>query len=374
MFFYISLKKKAKEESKEDKEKEKMNLNPTPHSKLIVGNLGFSKTTLYELFFVTGFFALIKVVRRIVSFYKVSELDFWIFNIVFVSIYMHKYFGNKMYKHQKYSLYFIFFSNIGLLFIAAAFPKVDNSKNIYQEHSWECIFIVIIYIIFSWISSAIKVATKKLMDLDYISPYRIIFFVGIFGSIFSLISLLFTSNIKCSDTSSYCGIKNANNNSTYLDSLPLYFSRLNNVHKKRNYKAFYLEIFLVTPLYLFSLFLEFACHILIILYLNPNYMLICDCLYYATTKLIGYAVKGDYSVKKFCVEYIAEILALIGYTIYLEIIELKFCGLDKDLKKNIIKRSINETLFKDKDLNLLDNMSDDEDDDVDEGKKSLSEA
>ena len=161
LFFYISRKEKAKEESKEDKEKEKMNLNPTPHSKLIVGNLGFSKATLYELFFVTGFFALIKVVRRIVSFYKVSELDFWIFNIFFVSIYMHKYFGNKMYKHQKYSLYFIFFSNIGLLFIAAIFPKVENSKNIYQEHSWECIFIVIIYIIFFLDKLSYKSFNKK---------------------------------------------------------------------------------------------------------------------------------------------------------------------------------------------------------------------
>ena len=376
LFFYISLKKKAKEENEEDKDKkkEKINLNSTPHNKLIVTYLSFSKATLYEFFFVTGLFTLIKVVRKIVAFYKVNDLDFWIFNIVFVSIYMHKYFGIKMYKHQKCSLYLIFFSNIGLLFIAAAIPKDKKSKTIYQEHTWKCIFIVLAYIIFSWISSATKVATKKLMDFNYISPYRIICFIGIFGSVFTLISLLFTSNIKCSKTSPYCKIKDTNNKSTYLDSLPLYFSDLSNVHKERNYKEFYLEILLVTPLFLFFYFLEFACQILIILYLNPNYILIADCLYYGTTKLIGYAIRGGYSGKKFCVEYIAEILALIGYTIYLEIIELKFCGLDKDLKKNIIERSIRETLNKNIDKNLVDNFSDDEDDDVDESKKSLSEA
>jgi hypothetical protein len=375
LFFFISLKKKAREENEEDKDKkkEKISLNPKLHNKLIVGNLSFSKTTLYELLFVTGLFTLIKVVRKIIAFYKVNDLDFWIFNIVFVSIYMHKYFGNKMYKHQKYSLYLIFCSNICLLFIAAGFSKDGKSKTIYQEHTWECIFIVLTYIILSWISSATKVATKKLMDFNYISPYRIIFFIGIFGSVFTLISLLFTSNIKCSNTSPYCKIKDTTNNRKYLDSLPLYFSELSNVHKNGNNKAFYLEIFLVTPLYLFFYFLEFACQILIILYLNPNYILIGDCLYYGTTKLIGYTIRGEYTKEKFCVEYIAEMLALMGYTVYLEIVELKFCGLDEDLKKNIIKRSIRETLMKDIDMNLLDNLSDDEDDDVDERKKSLSE-
>ena len=42
----------------------------------------------------------------------------------------------------------------------------------------------------------------------------------------------------------------------------------------------------------------------------------------------------------------AEILAIIGYAVYLEIIELRFWGLDKDLKRNIIKRGVWETPLK----------------------------
>ena len=39
----------------------------------------------------------------------------------------------------------------------------------------------------------------------------------------------------------------------------------------------------------------------------------------------------------------AEILALLGYCVYLQLIELKFCKLDLDLDKNIINRSYRET-------------------------------
>ena len=55
---------------------------------------------------------------------------------------------------------------------------------------------------------------------------------------------------------------------------------------------------------------------------------------------------------------------------YLEIIELKFCGLDEDLKKNIMERSIRDTAQKEMDININDdNISDDEDDDIEETKK-----
>ena len=52
----------------------------------------------------------------------------------------------------------------------------------------------------------------------------------------------------------------------------------------------------------------------------------------------------------------AEIFAFFGYLVYLEILELKFCGLDKDLKRKIIKRNDLET---NKTLNELQLISDD---------------
>ena len=52
----------------------------------------------------------------------------------------------------------------------------------------------------------------------------------------------------------------------------------------------------------------------------------------------------------------AEIFAFLGYLVYLEILELRFCGLDQDLKRKIIARTANET---NKTLNEMQIISDD---------------
>ena len=342
-----------------------------------------------EFYIIFGIFALNKVLRTVVSYYKISELDFWIFNIVFISLFMYKYLRIHIYKHHIYSLGFIFFTNLCLLFIAASFRKSSDKETTFEKHTWKCLFIIIFYIILAVTISFARVDSKKFMDINYLSPYKMIFFIGIFGLFFTLITLIFTSTISCNN-SAYCNTKKTNTyfnytnninvtytiNTSYLDSIPLYFSDLKNVYKEHNYKYFFIEIFIVIPLYLVSNFGVIAFEMIIILYLNPNYILISDCLYYATIKLIDYVFRGDYATKKFCIEYIAEILSLFGYLIYLEIIELRFCGLDKDLKKNITERSIKESLVQEIDFDINQGIDDDKDDknsddEEDENKKAI---
>ena len=50
----------------------------------------------------------------------------------------------------------------------------------------------------------------------------------------------------------------------------------------------------------------------------------------------------EIQVSKFLLDISGDIFSIIGFLIYLEIIELHFCNLDFDLKKNIMKRSENE--------------------------------
>ena len=52
------------------------------------------------------------------------------------------------------------------------------------------------------------------------------------------------------------------------------------------------------------------------------------------------------TLTQFILLEMSEILSILGYAVYLEIIELRFCGLDKDLKKNIIERGFRETPLK----------------------------
>ena len=407
LFYYISIYKREKKEksNKIINTKERKMSKASKKQKYLVNKITLNRKSIIFLVVSCGLYSLINVSRKIISHFKVSDLDFWIFNIVFISIFMFKYFRIQIYKHQKYSLVFIFFTNFVLLSIAADLPQKganNQYESVFKKCGWYSILIFLGYTIFSYISSFTKVASKKLMDKNYISPYIIIFLIGIFGLIFIVITLIFTSNISCGN-SSYCKIKynsienctnnnitgnnsTENNNSTknnsqennstaYLDSIPIYFSELRNIYKEKQYKEFYLEIFIVTPLFAIVNFIQFTCEMLIILYLNPNYILISDCIYYLIKFFIKYiqlTISQDYNARKYLVELIAEILALMGYIVYLEIIELRFCGLNDDIKKNIMKRSARESLLKEMDLNFSSSFDDSNiDDSEDEGKKNI---
>ena len=56
---------------------------------------------------------------------------------------------------------------------------------------------------------------------------------------------------------------------------------------------------------------------------------------------------------------LSEIVALLGYAVYLEIIELRFCDLDKDLKRKIIERGKRDTIIKTTDDNNNDEGNND---------------
>ena len=61
----------------------------------------------------------------------------------------------------------------------------------------------------------------------------------------------------------------------------------------------------------------------------------------------------------------AEIFAFLGYLVYLEIIELKFCGLDTNIKRKIINRN---DIEQKEAMNELNSINEDNDNDFDNEK------
>ena len=93
--------------------------------------------------------------------------------------------------------------------------------------------------------------------------------------------------------------------------------------------------------------MEIVFELLTIYFLNPIYILITNNLCYGVIQLISFI--GEYKdddefliLLHFLCQEFAEIFALIGYLVYLEIIELGFCGLKKDLRRIITERGDNE--------------------------------
>ena len=152
-----------------------------------------------------------------------------------------------------------------------------------------------------------------------------------------------------------------------MDSIPIFLSELK-YQIIYETGSFFFEILIVFPLYLFASFLQFACETLIIFHLNPNYILISDSIYFEIKHILEkiFPEKNDDNTYYFIIQFIAEMCALLGYIIFLEIIILNFCGLNKDIKENIILRGERDSKVKELSLEpLTDEEKEDSEDDND---------
>ena len=285
-------------------------------------------------------------------FYGFHDLDFWIFNIAFTVFFISKYYSIKTYRHHFCSLSFIFFTNFIILIIKSFQPDKENennnesdkeNKNVYDNvlkffpSKYFCFVIIFIYILNSLTISFTRVVTKELMELKYISHYRIIFFIGVSGFILTFFLLIISSNFFPSE-----------GNEKYLDDFSVYFKNFD--------KNIWTEI-LVIPFYLFISFMEFNYEILIIYYLNPIYFLISDSLYYGLQSIVLVFIEFS---KKNSLTVLADFFAFIGYSIYVEAIIFNFCGMNKDTKIHITNRGILESENEDK---IIEDEEDEEEED-----------
>ena len=357
IFLFIFYKKQFKQESNTQLERK---------NSFLFGDFKIQKRALILLLIACTFFAIQLIVRSILFFFNTWKLDMWIFNIIFINIFMKYIMNIPIYKHQLYILIFIFSANIILIIVSSSI-KYDGKDLSFYESLIEiyegpaCIIIFyIIYLILSALICSSQVFQKKLMDSYYISPLTIIFVIGIISAFFTLIVLIITSSVNCGEYFSnidICQISYTNfkNNNTFIDNFSIYLKKMNDKHKMDN-KGFYIEIFLVYPFYSFACFIKYFYETLVVLYLNPNFVVISDIIYYSI-RMVIILIYNPSDITTYLTLF-GEIIALSGYCFYLEIFEIKFCGLNRDTKNKISERGILERI-NDKKINI-----DEEEDDI----------
>ena len=294
---------------------------------------------------------------KIVFLYDVGLFNIWTFYIIFILIFMKRHYVVQIFRHQKYSMILVIVVCTILLLLSTFFPYNEQSdKNAYQKvkeitgnYSYFLLFLII-FVLYTCATSFFIVYSKALMEIEMIPPYMIILITGIIGLILNFILLTFTSIFKCTMDNF---IKNIcitfNKEGAFYDNLLIYFSNLKSIYNDDSTRSqFFIEIFVVYPLYLIFSFLELVCQIFAIYYLNPNYILIYDPIYFGILRMIFlfYNIKTISTfiyIYQFLLLESAEIFAFLGYLVYLEVLELKFCGLDHDLKRHIIYRNDYET-------------------------------
>jgi len=232
-------------------------------------------------------------------------------------------FKNNYYKHQNYSIIFIIL--FGLLKYLVKLYTENNLKNNYRA----VILVLMLQIIHAFIDSYTICNTKILMESKYLSPYLICSTFGLINGLISIIFYFFVTYTPC--INSFCELKY--NNKYYFDNIYSVFDNISSI-----------EIFLN----IYTIFQSGIYQILI--YIVVNDFTVCHIfLFYQVLEFADTIVElnnSDKNIFVICVLIIIGIFEIFIVLILLEIIELGFCGLNYNTKRNIKDRALNE-------LNLL---------------------
>ena len=287
---------------------------------------------------------------NIFSILNLDGITYWSFDLFFLSYINLKLFGVPIYSHKKFSIVFIaVFSTLFLIFSTYELLTNDNYNLIYKNHLFLIPILIVLYQFLSISRFYSLCIIKWSIDYKYIPVSIILLICSFSGMILLLIASLISSFIKCVDKATLndvdliclINIKEDNNTDYYFDSFSFFFEKLRD---KETVGLNILYIFLfILKILLNSLRLLFS--LLIIKHLNPEYYL-CSFIYYYFIIRLVYLIKtiiDDSDIKVTILNLIAQTISLICVMIYLELIELNFCNLDRNLKKNIEARSFSES-------------------------------
>ena len=341
------------------------------------------KSITLNLIIIGILFPLYIILKDFISLTSTS-IGLWTFEIMYICVISRFILKTRIYKHIKLAIFIMFV--ISILVITGY--CLDNTKHddkdkdgdgnqIIDQNVFEKIItkfgafaIPLIFIAseirhiqrdYCWIKS------KYLMDIRSFPPSKIFITIGGFGFVFIVIFFSIFSYVPCktfhnvilvnntnnayinTETNQklnlnleYCQLKDHDNNTQTLylfyDSIKLIardysFSNKDNIY----------EIFIVIPLYFAAYIVNEISRLMMVRYTDPNNILIYKNLYYLVKRFI-IAIRNNWDEKyltkiQFTLNEIADITYIICNLIYIEILELKFCNFDYQLKKNISKRA-----------------------------------
>ena len=290
-------------------------------------------------------------------FYKcgLRDLDYWMLELIIVSRLIERMFHLEIYKHQKFGIYFnIIFCGIFKIFsfsISFFYGINDNDNDLpYIKNYWLIPIGIFSYIIIMTLRSFINCEIKCLIDIKYISPLKLLILFGIVGFLISSTVSTISTFFTCK-TPNFLDICHVNTTEEkYFENFEIYYNTLTE-QLFNNRTIFIKELFFeisVNILGMISNFFNILFYVLTIKHLTPVHIIFSNSIYYFIIQisiLIHYLITKNENIEKkvlfkHIIDIIEDFFSLFGFMVYLEIIELHFCGLNYDLRKNITSRSI----------------------------------
>ena len=282
------------------------------------------------------------------------HLNFWMIELYIIAFLHLKMFKLEIYNHQKLTFYIIVFSiilNISLDVLTIVEGKEE--KALYAKYQWTIIIGIVIYLLYATTLSYSLINIKKFIDLKFKSLYFILLIHGIIGFLFCLIYCLITTYIPYGTSDNieenYIFKVIDEKNKTYIDNFKVYFNNFMNGNKKEVKNEIISSVLGCLSFSLYQLF-SFK----IIEELSPIHKIFSYPLFLFFRKIIFFSIRANkifddininkYYLPKFIIDLISDINAIIGYLIYLEIIELNFGQFNYNLRKSILLREREESI------------------------------
>ena len=393
ILYKIERKNLGRNSLKEKDNEENSSLSTIKYIHNVSNNVYLSNKALLLFLIIILLWIIIENLIKLFSFLKLKDLDFWMFEIIIITYLIKIKYKKKIYLHHKVIIFLnlIIVALFKIIAIILSFADDCNKSNDYfysynynytsnnfnmclseeelksfnennteynltggLKHYYVKNFFffaigIIGYLIVMTLRSYINLEIKEKMDVKYISEKKILILYGLMGATINFIICIITTFVKCKDKTKdrdiydyICKVKY--NDTLYFDSFIAFF--------KPNYNPLILILKTIFGSIFFSLNRYFS--ILIIKNFTPVHLIFTFPIYFLILKifLIIFTLVKEQSFFsnnrmhfiewKFSLDFLEEILSSIGFLVYLEIIELNFCKLNYNLKRNISDRGDEE--------------------------------
>ena len=322
------------------------------------------------IYIIISFLWIVDEITLVIFSKFLKDIDFWFFEILMVNFFYSKIFLVQTFKHQYIAIIINLFPSI-LKVATIILSFYSHEPRLYTEYPWWIPIGVFCFLFLKAIEAFIYCTLKSFLDIKYATTSHILMIYSLVGFSICFIICIISSFIPCSE-------KNAPN--LIIEDLCkievngyLYFDNINNYFRSFSYGNG-IDIFIRTFIIIadsVTFFFNKYYSILVIKYTNPVNIILCFPIIFIIRKIVLIIVNlivdnecfkdtSYYKVDKFFLDMFGDIICAFGYLIYLEIIELKFCGINHNIKKNIINRGIDEMSINDMTGFINDDMSEDE--------------
>ena len=272
-----------------------------------------------------------------------QDLDFWFFELIFVSLIYSRTFFSKILSHQKLGMAIsIIIGSLLKIFSISVTISNGSEEILYNKSKWFLLF-VIIYFLLIILRSYVNTQIKIFFDLKYISQRILLTSYGIAGVIILGLTGLFTSNVPCFENLEKYVCKFNSTGTYYYDNFNEYYESGKNMLVRLIVIVLGIITFFFDKYYSTLIIKSYSpIHVIFSFpvqhFIEKAFLLIFTAIFFRD----DYLLKEKYKIPKFIMDETGDLFSVIGFLIYLEIIELHFCNLDYDLKNSIIKRANNE--------------------------------